>query len=156
MAKTGHQSTRDLHTKGEQSKPRSLGDWSVARHVTDLQKMGLDEAQDRLALPQRYAGVPGQRAEQAWWQFSLCLEHWRSRQTLATVLQTSTNASTNLSDHVYTIARVAGIPETMLTPCVNIMEAMPIRNSLTVGHGAPHTRRRGIPQGCPFLDVSSL
>ena len=51
---------------------------------------------------------------------------------------------------VYTIARVAGIPKTILTPCVNIMEAMRIRNSLTVGYGAPHTRRRGIPQGCPF------
>ena len=29
------------------------------------------------------------------------------------------------------------------------MEWLRIRNTLTVGYGAPHTRRRGIPQGCP-------
>ena len=45
MAKTDHQCTRDLHTKGKPSKPRSLGEQSVAHHVTDLPTMGLDEAQ---------------------------------------------------------------------------------------------------------------
>ena len=38
----------------------------------------------RWALPQMYAGVPGQGAEQAWWQLSLCMEYWRTRQTQAT------------------------------------------------------------------------
>ena len=37
MAKTDHRSTRDLHIKGEPSKPRSLCVQSVAHHVTDLQ-----------------------------------------------------------------------------------------------------------------------
>ena len=60
------------------------------------------------------------------------------------VPQTCTNAS------ISTILRVAGIPKRILTPHVSIMEALRIRNSLTVGYGAPHTRRRGIPQGRPF------
>ena len=45
MAKTDHQSARDLHTKGEQSKPRPTIVQSLAHHVTDLQEMGIDEAQ---------------------------------------------------------------------------------------------------------------
>ena len=99
-----------------------------------------------------YAGVPGQGAEPAWWQLSLCLEHWRTKQTQATGGATDIYKCFDqiVGPLVHTSARVAGIPKRILTPYVSIMEALRIRNSLTVGYGAPHTRRRGTPQGCSF------
>ena len=63
---------------------------------------------------------------------------------------TSTNASTRLSGHISMTAQVAEIPTGVLTP-YSIVESLQIRNTLTVGYGAQHTRRRGIPKGCPFL-----
>ena len=50
MAKRDHQSARDLHTKGEQSKPRPTIVQSLAHHVTDLQEMGIDEAQTFITM----------------------------------------------------------------------------------------------------------
>ena len=106
----------------------------------------------RWALPQMYAGFLVQGAEQAWWQLSLGLEYWRSQQTQATGSATDIYKCFDQSVRplVYTIARIVGIPKRVLTEYVNIMEAIRVRNSLTVGYGAPHTRRRGKPQGCPF------
>ena len=106
----------------------------------------------RWALPQMYAGVLGQGAEQAWWQPSLCSEHWGTKQTQATGGATDIYKCFDqiVRPVVCTMARVAGIPKRILTPYVSIMEALRIRNSLTVGYGALHTRQRGIPQGCPF------
>ena len=45
MAKTDHQCTRNLHPERKQNKSRPFSVQSVAHHVTDLQKIGFDEAQ---------------------------------------------------------------------------------------------------------------
>ena len=158
MAKTDHQCTRDLHTKGKPSKPRSLGEQSVAHHVTDLPTMGLDEAQALgtmdssmgIAADVRWSPGAGSRTSLV---AALALFG-----TLGDKTDTSDRGATDIykcfdqivRPVVCTMARVAGIPKRILTPYVSIMEALRIRNSLTVGYGALHTRQRGIPQGCPF------
>ena len=109
----------------------------------------------RWALPQMYAGIPEQGAEQAWWQLSLCLEYWRSRQTQATGSATDIYNCFDKSVRplVYTIAEsVAGIPTRILHSVRQHHGSIADTYSLTVGYGAPYTRRRGTPQGCPFFD----
>ena len=84
----------------------------------------------RWALPQMYAGVPGQGAEQAWWQLSLCLEHWKSQQMQATGGATDIYKCFDqiVTPLICMRARDAGIPARVLTPCINIMEGLRIRN----------------------------
>ena len=103
-------------------------------------------------LPQVYAGVPGQGAEQAWCQLSLCLEYWRAKQTQATGRATDIYKRFNqvVRPLKNMTARVAGMPARILKPHIGAIESLQIRNTLTVGYRQEHTRKRGIPQRCPF------
>ena len=99
-----------------------------------------------------YAGVPGQGAEQAWWQLSLCLEYWRAKQTQATGRATDIYKCFDqvVRPLIHMTARNAGMPARILKPYIRAIESLQIRKTLTVGYVEEHTRKRGIPQGCPF------
>ena len=77
-------------------------------------------------LPQMYAGVPGQGAEQAWWQLSLCLEYWRAKQTQATGRATDIYKCFDqvVRPLIHMTARVAGMPARILKPYVGAIESL--------------------------------
>ena len=82
MANTDHQSTCCVHTEREQNKPRPTCVQSIAHHVDEAQAfITLDKAMG-IATDVPWSTRSG--AEQAWWQLSLCMECWRTRQTQAT------------------------------------------------------------------------
>ena len=153
MAKTDHQSTRDLNTNGEQSKPRPLSVQRIAHHVTDLQEMGIYEAQ-ALGTMDSPMGIA---ADVLWDSRAGSRTSLVATLALFGILEKPTNASDRVCDGHLQMLRPNG-QITRLHDCescwhsyVNIMEALRIRNSKTVDYGAPHTRRRGIPQGCSFF-----
>ena len=156
MAKTHHENARHLDTKGEQSQPRPPSLQSALLIMSQIYRkwatMRLKHQETwnhKWTLPQKYAGVQGQGAEQAWWQLSLCLEYWRAKQTQATtdIYKCFDQVVRPL---IYMTARIAGMPARILKPYIGAIENLQIRNTLTVGYGQEHTRKRGIPQGCPF------
>ena len=98
-------------------------------------------------LPQMYAGVPGQGAEQAWLQLSLCGENRRRSGGATDICKCFDTVFRPL---IYMTARIAGMPARILKPYIGAIESLQSRNTLTVGFGQEHTRKRRIPQGCPF------
>ena len=105
-------------------------------------------------LPQMYAGVPGQGAEQAWWQLSLCLEYWRAKQTQATGRATDIYKCFDqvVRPLIHMTARVAGMPARILKPYMGAIESLQIRNTLTVGYGRRTHQETWNTTGMPFLD----
>ena len=91
MASTDNQSTCYVFSQREQNKPRPtlrteffLIMSQIYRKWATMRLKHLSPWLKRWPLPQMYAGVPGQGAAQAWWQLSLCMEYWKTRQTQAT------------------------------------------------------------------------
>ena len=80
------------------------------------------------------------------------MEYWRTKQTQATGRATDIYKCFDqvVQPLMCMTARIAGMPARILKPYIGTVGNLKIRNTLAVGYGEKHTRKRGIPQGCPF------
>ena len=112
----------------------------------------MEEWVDSWKLPQMYAGVPEMGAVDAWHTVLTRLEELKLS---GTPFCGGVADIANIFDQirrkvVYTIARYAGMPSRILNPYSTFLENLLLYNCLAGGVGAPHQRKCGIPQGCPF------
>ena len=104
------------------------------------------------ADPQMYAGISGQGAVDAWYNLLLELE----LTDLQGVPYCGGTADMQKffdqiqRDILYRTAKIGGMPRHILRAYASMAESLQAHNSIDGCIGRPHTRRCGIPQGCPL------
>ena len=107
---------------------------------------------EKWGLPEMYAGVGSQGAEDAWYALAIHIGH------LNLLDEDYTGGTVDIAkcfdqinrELVEQLAIRAGMPRGILSAYMRFQEALLVHNSVAGGIGQGFLRRTGIPQGCPL------
>ena len=99
-----------------------------------------------------FAGIPGQGAEDAWWNTSSLIETARLTGTSVTGGAADIFKCVDQIPRVFlkVILLMAGFPPAILDAYLRFHDNLQVYNNLAGGFGKPFKKRCSIPQGCPW------